>query len=898
MAYNLNIALWNANGLQERRQEIEPFLADHKIDILLISETHFTNRSYMRIPNYIIYDTKYPDGSAHGGTAIIIKRNIKHHESNKYEQEYLQATTVIIEDWNGPISISAIYCPPRHTIDNQQFSRFFSTLGSKFIAGGDYNAKHLDWGSRLITTRGRQLWQAKLYDNLDHISSAKPTYWPTDRTKIPDLLDFCVTKGISSNYISVKSCLDLSSDHSPVLISINTQIIKKPIPITLCNKRTDWNLFRSELSESLNLNITLKTPADLESAVQQFSENIQKAAWKSTPVKNGIKKGVTFSSSVREKISEKRRLRKKWQVSRSPYDKLLLNRAIKETKVLLNNAKNQSIQEYLQGLSPTKATEYSLWKATKKLKQPQQYIPPLRKFTNTTLQWARTNKEKAELFANHLADVFKPFASKITNEEEACISHFLEVPFQMDLPISNIRMTEVNKIIKNLSDKKAPGFELITGKVLKELPEIGLRTITLLFNAILRLQYFPTQWKVAQIIMIRKPGKNENEVQSYRPISLLPILSKVFEKILLGRLRPILVTKNLIPNHQFGFRERHSTIEQIHRVVEAIIRDLERKNYCSAAFLDISQAFDKVWHTGLLFKLKTNLPPHFYMVIKSYLENRKFFVKIEDEQTKLFTIGAGVPQGSVLGPLLYLLFTADLPTTRHTTIATFADDTAIMASHINHTSASKYLQEHLNDLQIWFDKWRIKANETKSNHVTFTMRRETCPPVLLNGHPLPQSEDAKYLGMHLDRRLTWKKHIFTKRKQLGIKLQKMYWLMGKYSKLSLDNKLLLYKTIIKPIWTYGIQLWGTACNSNIEILQRFQSKVLRTIVNAPWYVPNAIIQRDLKIPSVKDEITNFSKKYEDRLSAHPNELAVTLLNTDNDLRRLKRFKPSDLSERF
>lgn len=263
----------------------------------------------------------------------------------------------------------------------------------------------------------------------------------------------------------------------------------------------------------------------------------------------------------------------------------------------------------------------------------------------------------------------------------------------------------------------------------------------------------------------------------------------------------------------------------------------------------------------------------------------------------MYSINARVPQGSVFGLLLYLLFTADLPTTRHTVIATFADDTAILSSNRNHKIASKNLQEHLNVLQHWLNKWRIKANETKSTHVTFTMNREICPPVLLNGQQLPQANDAKYLGMHLDQRLTWKKHIFTKRKQLGLKLQRMNWLMAKNSKLSIENKLLLYKSIIKPIWTYGIQLWGTACNSNIEILQRYQSKVLRSIVNAPWYVPNAIIQRDLKIKSVKDEIKNFSKKYQSRLSVHPNNLAVNLLNTDNELRRLKRFKPCDLSER-
>lgn len=898
MTYNLNVALWNANGLQQHRHELETFLIFHKIDILLISETHFTHRNYIKIPNYKMYDTKHPDGTAHGGTAIIIKNNIKHHESPKHEQDFLQATTVVVEDWNGPITISAIYCPPRHNINRDKFYQFFSMLGNKFIAGGDYNAKNQVWGSRLTTTRGRELRKAMLDASLNQISSGEPTYWPTDRNKTPDLLDFCVTRGISSNYINVKSCFDLSSDHSPVLISIKSQVIKKTKPVTLCNKDTNWNQFRSILCDSSNLNISLKTQDEIDSAVQQLNNNIQTAAWQSTTSKLEQKKGISFSAGVRDKIAEKRRLRKNWQISRSPNDKLLLNQAVKDIKKLLQTEKNLSMQHYLENLTPTDATDYSLWKATKKLKQPQQYIPPIRNNAIENSEWARTDKDKADMFANHLADVFQPFPSIITPDEEATIINFLETPFQMDLPIKKFKITEVKNVISELKDKKAPGFELITGKILKELPDKCVRLIMYLFNAILRLQYFPMQWKVAQIIMIQKPGKNANEVQSYRPISLLPILSKLFEKLLLKRLKPLLSNNQLIPNHQFGFRNHHSTIEQIHRVVDIISKDLERKKYCSTAFLDISQAFDKVWHSGLLFKIKSNLPPDYYMIIKSYIENRQFFVKIEDEQTKLRPINAGVPQGSVLGPLLYLLFTADLPTTRHTKIATFADDTAILSSHRQHTTASMHLQEHLDSLQTWLNKWRIKANETKSTHVTFTMNRNICPPVSINNRPLPQSNDAKYLGMHLDQRLTWKKHIFTKRKQLGLKLQKMYWLMGKNSSLSLENKILLYKSIIKPIWTYGIQLWGTASNSNIEILQRFQSKVLRIIVNAPWYVPNILIQRDLKMTSVKDEIKNFYMKYENRLSAHPNELAVNLLDTENDFRRLKRFKPSDLSERF
>ncbi|KMQ86446.1 reverse transcriptase [Lasius niger] len=242
--------------------------------------------------------------------------------------------------------------------------------------------------------------------------------------------------------------------------------------------------------------------------------------------------------------------------------------------------------------------------------------------------------------------------------------------------------------------------------------------------------------------------------------------------------------------------------------------------------------------------------------------------------------------------MLYLLYSADLPTTTEVTTTTFADDTAAIASHVNPVIAFQMLQTNLNAIQKWLKKWRIKANKTKSVHVTFTTRRETCPQVTLNDQPISKSEFAKYLGIYFDRRLNWKTHIFTKRKQLGLKLRKMFWLLRRGSQLSVENKLLLYKTILKPVWTYGIQLWGTASNSNVEIL-RFQSKVLRMILDAPWFVTNDTIQCDLQVPSVKEEITKCCTDYSNRLKNHPNILTAHLMKQSPGMRRLKRKIPTD-----
>ena len=221
---------------------------------------------------------------------------------------------------------------------------------------------------------------------------------------------------------------------------------------------------------------------------------------------------------------------------------------------------------------------------------------------------------------------------------------------------------------------------------------------------------------------------------------------------------------------------------------------------------------------------------------------------------------------------MFSIYIADLPISTEITIATFADDTALLASHADPIIASSTLQRCLDSMEKWFHKWGFIINENRSTHVTFMLRKQTCPQVTINNTTIPNKDTVKYLGMTLDRRLTWKQHITDKSKQLKDKLKKFYWLIGRRSNLSTQNKITLYKTVIKPVWTYGIQLWGTASNSNIEILRRFQSKTLRSLINAPWYVTNGAIHRDLKIPAVKEEISKYSNRYSKRAIKHRNPL--------------------------
>jgi hypothetical protein len=889
----LRIAQWNINGLLRRRQEVETLLHIHKIDIILISETHFIENNYFSLRGYNFYKTNHPSGNAHGGSAIIIKSTIKHHVILPYSSRHIQGTSIQIDDWYGPLTVSSVYCPPNIQISMVMFQDFFKELGPRFIVGGDWNAKHTHFGSRLVTPRGRQLKLCLDLNNFNILSTGEPTYWPTDLNRNPDLLDLFVLNGIGRFYVDVSSCFDSSSDHTPIIASISTEVIKKHTNPYLCNKRTDWALFSAYLDDNLDLAIPLKTANEIDEATQNFTTSIQNAAWMSTPVlETRESEGINYPHNVMEKIAEKRRLRRVWHNTRHPVDKRALNRATRELKILIRTMKNETFKSHVENLSSNERDDYSLWKATSKLKRPTQFEPPIR----YNGSWSRNDCEKANTFCQHLTGIFKPY-DRDDNVDDREIFEFLDSPLQMDLPIKPFSVEEVKKNIKMLPHRKAPGYDLITSSILQHLPQIALKFVTMLFNGILRTTHFPSVWKVSQIIMILKPGKPPEEASSYRPISLLPVLSKLFEKLFLTRLKPLLSRRNLIPDYQFGFREGHSTIEQLHRVINVINNGFEKKHYCSAVFLDVQQAFDRVWHPGLLFKLKKCLPYASYLILRSYLEDRIFQIKYKNTYSRFCNIDSGVPQGSVLGPVLYTIFTSDLPNTDDVTVATFADDTAVLSSDDDPVIASQCVQQCLNHIQDWCRYWRVKINNNKSTHVSFTLRRGNCPNVLFNDEPVPTQEGVKYLGLYLDKRLTWKKHIDNKRKELTIKSNKIKWLIGRGSSLSTENKILVYKMILKPVWTYGIQLWGTTKNSNLAVLQRFENKILRQLIDCPWFVRNCELHHYLNIPTILEEMKKYSAKYQYRLNCHANHLAINLLDNSDEVRRLNRIHILDLAER-
>jgi hypothetical protein len=266
----LLITAWNANGISSHIPELTLYLSHNKIDVLLISETHATDRTFIKIPGYDIYLANHPDNHAHAGAAVIIRSALKHHDLQPYTTEKIQSACVSVSLSSRPITIAAIYSPPKHTITPEEYMDYLTQLGPYFIVAGDWNAKHTNWGSRLTSRKGRNLLQAMSQLHINYLSTGEPTYWPTDPDKLPDVLDFALLKGVSPTYVQITSTLDLTSDHTALLITLNESPILQESPPRLCTKTTDWQLFREVINNTINLSIRLKEPHEIDTAVHHW----------------------------------------------------------------------------------------------------------------------------------------------------------------------------------------------------------------------------------------------------------------------------------------------------------------------------------------------------------------------------------------------------------------------------------------------------------------------------------------------------------------------------------------------------------------------------------------------------------------------------------------------------
>ena len=503
----------------------------------------------------------------------------------------------------------------------------------------------------------------------------------------------------------------------------------------------------------------------------------------------------------------------------------------------------QSSRSFQAKIEQLDSTDRSLWTETRRLTRTTALIPPLKNAGITVC----SDEDKAELFCETLENTFRPNTDPsdpiFTQEAEDTVNSHLNSP-----PRSKIRKTNIHEVkwlIAHSKPRKAPGPDTIQNIVLKQLSQKALQYLTDIINSSLSIQYFPKDWKIATIIVFSKPGKDATNPSNYRPISLLNALGKLLEKIFLKRFNKFIHDNSLIRPEQFGFRRNHSTTHQLLRVVEHVTRGFNEHRSTGAVFLDIEKAFDKVWHEGLLYKLiKFGIPDAMTHLLGSYLKERQFTVRVQDCNSTKREIRAGVPQGSLLGPVLFNLYVNDLPTTLNTMTAIYADDTAFLAQSWGPEQITNRLQNVLTTAEAWYSKWRTKINVAKCEAIFFSRRKHKPHGRLtIFGQTIEWTDRVKYLGVTLDNRLNWNTHITETLRKAYVRLKLLYPILNRNSSLSIRAGRDIYLLLLRPILTYASPVWGYTEKSKINRLQVFQNKTLGLTEDAVQGAEYTLIER-------------------------------------------------------
>jgi Reverse transcriptase (RNA-dependent DNA polymerase) len=294
--------------------------------------------------------------------------------------------------------------------------------------------------------------------------------------------------------------------------------------------------------------------------------------------------------------------------------------------------------------------------------------------------------------------------------------------------------------------------------------------------------------------------------------------------------------------------------------------------------IDLQQAFDKVWHTGLIYKtIEAGVPEYIIYTITSYLKDRKFYVTVDDAFSSTHNIAAGVPQGSILGPVLFNIFINDCPQDDNTELGLFADDGAIYAHSFKGERAFEKVEAHGDKVSEFFERWLLQPNGPKCESILFTRtpkRHGTNKQITFSGSVIERKKIVRYLGAHFDSKLNWSAHIAKAKQTASGRFATLYPILSPKNCIQEKVALTIFKACIWPILTYASPVWSGACKTNINNLQVVQNKVLRTIAKVKWtdFVSTETLHERLNVKTLRSHINKLNLDFYNKAENHDNVL--------------------------
>lgn len=860
------IGFLNAQGFPSKKNILLSTATELKLSVLCLAETWLRPSATLSLPELHCFSRPRPiltgRYQARGGVAILVHHSLP---ATPFAlppalQVYETVAAEVSFPTTGKIVFLSAYFPPGEDIP-AEFLRFVSSL-PKAILCGDLNARHQELDDHESNAAGRQLKaQLDAFPSLHRISVPIPSCHTHVGFSNPDHI--IITSSLIPALcgpVNVQDALHTGSDHDLLLAEFDIAVPER------LRRRTFRKFGEEEQKKFADILRTKPIPVapmnkqDLDKAADLLVSDLADAYLQSSVELRVPDRKPALPAKLLEIISDARRIRKKIRKNRrlgipvDPRTRTLLNHLKAKIKRGVIRARQDSWVSKISTLHPKQGGKF--WKTLRSLAGQRSPDHPLVVNNNTIA----TPVEKAAAFADSLNLVFqinnspefdrhRHYASAENTAREWLASPTENIADD-DPVLRPISHEEVLSVICGRKTNSAPGKDKVSWKSLKAAPRNILISISVLLTGILRLQHWPKSLKTGVFVMIPKPGRNPRNPDNWRPICLLPTISKILEGILSSRIARLIEDSHRLPRSQHGFRHSRGTNTALLRLLATITTQFMRRNTCSALFLDINRAFDTVPHLLLLFKLRSvhQLSVPVIQLIHSFLNNRSCTVRVASTHSNEFTPQSGVPQGSPLSPLLYNLYAADIPTGEAPFKQEYADDSMFLVTGVDtFTTCRKLETTVVPALTNWMKKWKIAPNPTKTVLVHFRgatqglQQEDKARGIEFWNHQIQPSLEVKYLGILLTHTLNFKKHFVLMKRKARQREAVLKILRGPKFRAQPNILSGVYKSLIRPLLTYAIPALGSLSAELMTLITQGDRRLLRLAVGLPFDFPSAFL---------------------------------------------------------
>ena len=878
---DLKVVALNTQGLRKKKELISKFVTQNDIDVLILTETwmieHPDFLNYKKIDIPAVPDNR---GLPRRGLCVYWKSTLPTLPTKlpRHDQKDTICHAIKLKRNSSPLTIIGVYHAPAAAFQIEQIRHFFNNTDSVLILG-DLNAHHPDINidhSDSVNPAGIAVVNKLMeQDGLCLLNDEKPTHDRGNR------LDLALADPNLQNILASFSILnDQLSDHLPICVTLSFESKNDPTRKTIRDwTNVDLMQFQITVAEKMGEIDELDTPDQIDLAVETLTTAFQEAVEVLVPEKEiKIRKSYVRKTTI-ALIQRRRRIRHIFQRTRDPRLKSDINKLGRLAKENLQADMEWFQQKLKQNTAKYRNQPKKFWSNLSTLMGRKKPLNPIVLQKDNKL--ITDNKEVSNILADHLAAVStkptEPTNTDLTDEmvnnhrrRHPAIYDLQQTPIfdetfltqqQIDL-IKPIRRFEIDNAMK-MKDK-APGE---TGIRITTITKGGLPVLDrlrLIFNAALKIGHFPTPLKRAQVVAIPKPGKDAKSATSYRPISLLPIIGKILERIINERLTDYLEKEKIIVSSQMGFRRRRGVTDQTTILTHDIAEGRQKRKKIAVVTFDVEKAFDKTWQEGLLYKMTKmkKFPDRLLRLLNSYLTNRTLKVKVENSISDERIMSAGTPQGSILSPTLFLLMVNDLKDVTDTTRVKskqFADDISLIDAERTISQLQGNLQVSIDHLTTWSKRWRVKLNAAKSKVLLISRRKndENNLTLTMDGVPLTYDPTIRYLGVTYNKQGNGNSHAKEIRRKTAPLIKKLT-MISYDKKLPPDLTIQIYKTYIRPIIDFAAPAWtGSLSNTSRRSLEALQRRALKAALGLPIWTPTFFLDQEVQ----PFDITNLTTRW-------------------------------------